>query len=166
MIYQRDSRFSIHSVQIVYDFFLDTELIKVSSLGLKTNTNNNVHVPKMQHNTSKIYIYIFCLLLNNFVSLSLLPFCHIFTFCHFGVLSFWPFDLLSFCPFVLLSFHPFVLLSFFPFVLLSFCPFFLFSFFPFVLLSFSPFVLLSFCIFSFCLFFLLSFVLTFKPKVK
>ena len=95
---------------------------------IKKKDNKNVHVPKMQHNTSK-------------------------TFKKY-ILSFYSFVFLSFCPFVLLSFCPFVLC---PFVLLLFCPYVLMSFCPFVLLSFCPFVLQSFSPLSFCSFVLLSF---------
>ena len=52
----------------------------------------NVHVPKMQHNTSKTFLK------------------NIWSFCTIVLLSFCPFVLLSFCPFVLLSLCPFVLL--------------------------------------------------------
>ena len=66
--------------------------------------NKKVHVPKMQHNTSKTFLKT------------------VLSFCHFVLLSYCPFVLLSFCPFVLLSFFSFFFLSFRPFVQLSFCP--------------------------------------------
>ena len=56
--------------------------------------NKNVHVPKMQHNTSKTFLKKYF----NFLS-----------FCPFVLLSFYPFVLLFFCPYVLLLLCPYVL---------------------------------------------------------
>ena len=103
--------------------------------------NKNVHVPKMQHNTTKTFlknILSFCTLVF-FVLLSFCPF-DLFYFCLFLLLSFFPFIILSFCSFVLLFFCPVVLLSKCPFF---FCPFVLLSFYSFVLLFFCTFVLMS-----------------------
>ena len=68
------------------------------SVFVKKKKHKNIHVPKMQDNTSKLFKNLSCNLI------------------------FFPF---SFCSFVLRSFCPFdpFFLSFYPYVFLSFCPF-------------------------------------------
>ena len=119
----RQSRLQVQNIQTVADCQVSCNLSRQYKIMTKVihsddiYKNKNVHVPKMQHNTSNILFK-----------------------KYFVLLSSCPFFLLSSCPLVPFSPCPLVLLSSCPFC--PFCPFCLV-----VLLSFCRFVLLSFCLF-------------------